>query len=261
MKKSIWKDTKLSGLVLIVLLCILWELSYVTNLVNSMSWPSLSSVVRSFVQLLINGEIISNVIPSLQRLAFGYIIAVILGVVIGLFMGYFREVFNLLEPLTEILRPIPSPAYIPVVILFLGIDDEMKVFMIVFASFFPILLNTYSGVRAVDPVQVNTARTFGLSSWKIVRQIVIPAASPYIITGMRISLAISLILVVISEMVAANSGIGFFILNAQRSFRVKEMYAGIIALAIIGYSLNSLFLAFERKLMAWHIGATKKEAV
>jgi ABC-type nitrate/sulfonate/bicarbonate transport system permease component len=143
--------------------------------------------------------------------------------------------------------------------LFLGIDNEMKVFMIAFGSFFPILLNTYSGVRSVDPVQVNTARTFGLSRFAIVKQIIVPAASPYIVTGMRVSLAIALILVVIAEMVASNNGMGFFILDTQRSFRVKEMYAGIIALAIVGYALNAAFLALERRLMAWHIGATTKE--
>ena len=143
--------------------------------------------------------------------------------------------------------------------LFLGVDDEMKIFMIAFGAFFPILLNTYSGVRAVDPVQVNTARTFGLSRRRIVQQIIVPAASPYIVTGMRISLAIALILVVISEMVASNNGMGFFILDTQRSFRIREMYAGIIALAIVGYTLNAVFVALERRVMAWHIGATAKD--
>ena len=114
------------------------------------------------------------------------------------------------------------------------------------------------GVRAVDPVQINTARTFGLGQGAILRQIIIPAASPFILTGMRISLAISLILVVIAEMVASNSGIGFFILDTQRSFRVKEMYAGVIALAILGYALNHAFLMLERRLLRWHIGATSR---
>jgi ABC-type nitrate/sulfonate/bicarbonate transport system permease component len=93
----------------------------------------------------------------------GYFIGVALGVLVGLLMGYVRFFYNLLEPITEVLRPIPSPAYLPIVILFLGIDDEMKIFMIAFASFFPVLLNTYSGVRSVDPVQLQTARTFGVS--------------------------------------------------------------------------------------------------
>ena len=127
---------------------------------------------------------------------------------------------TLLEPITEVLRPIPSPAYLPIVILFLGIDDEMKIFMIAFASFFPVLLNTYSGVRSVDPVQLQTARTFGVSRLEAaLRQIVLPASSPYIFTGMRVSLAVALIVMVISEMVAASSGIGYFILSASAASR------------------------------------------
>jgi ABC-type nitrate/sulfonate/bicarbonate transport system permease component len=258
-KRRVWRDTRAIGWILIVALCVLWEVSARFKLVNSVSWPSFSSVVRTFAELVASGEMLTHIWPSLERLAIGYLIAVVLGVAVGLLMGYFRDMFNLLEPLTEILRPIPSPAYIPLVMLFLGIDNEMKVFMIAFGSFFPILLNTYSGVRAVDPVQVNTARTFGLSRFAIVQQIIVPSASPYIVTGMRVSLAIALILVVIAEMVASNNGMGFFILDTQRSFRVKEMYAGIIALAIVGYALNALFLALERRLMAWHIGATSKE--
>jgi ABC-type nitrate/sulfonate/bicarbonate transport system permease component len=258
-KRRFWRDTRATGWILIVALCVLWEVSARFKLVNSVSWPSFSSVVRTFVELVASGEMLSHILPSLERLAIGYLIAVALGVTLGLLMGYFRDMFNLLEPLTEILRPIPSPAYIPLVMLFLGIDNEMKIFMIAFGSFFPILLNTYSGVRSVDPVQVNTARTFGLSRFAIVKQIIVPSASPYIVTGMRVSLAIALILVVIAEMVASNNGMGFFILDTQRSFRVKEMYAGIIALAIVGYALNAAFLALERRLMAWHIGATTKE--
>ncbi len=251
---------RLLGLLTIVVAGAVWEIVTRSGYVNSISMVPLSHILATFFDLLRSGELFLWLGPSLYRLAAGFLLGAVTGVAIGLLMGYFRQMHNLLEPLTEILRPIPSPAYLPLVILVLGIDDEMKIFMIAASSFFPILLNTYSGVRAVDPVQVNTARTFGLSNRQIVRQIVIPAASPYIVTGMRVSLAISLILVVISEMVAANNGIGFFVLNAQRSFRVKEMYAGIIALAIIGYALNSLFLTLERRAMAWHIGATRKEA-
>lgn len=257
MRRGFW-DTKAPGAVLVVALCALWEVSSRGGMVNSVAWPPFSSVALTFFELVTSGELLGHLLPSLKRLALGYFGAAVIAVGLGLLMGYFRAAYNLCEPLTEILRPIPSPAYIPIVILFLGIDDEMKVFVIAIGSFFPILLNTYSGVRAVDPVQINTARTFGLGQGAILRQIIIPAASPFILTGMRISLAISLILVVIAEMVASNSGIGFFILDTQRSFRVKEMYAGVIALAILGYALNHAFLMLERRLLRWHIGATSR---
>jgi ABC-type nitrate/sulfonate/bicarbonate transport system permease component len=190
----------------------------------------------------------------------GYAIGVVSGIAVGMLMGSFRPVYYLLEPLTEILRPIPSPAYVPLAILFLGIDDEMKVFMIAFASFFPVLLNTYSGVRSVDPVQLGTASTFGARGMKLLWQVVLPSAAPYIFTGMRISLAVALIVMVISEMVAASSGIGYFILSAQRGFKIRDMFAGVLTLAMLGYILNRLFLLVENRVLAWHYGYTQQRS-
>jgi ABC-type nitrate/sulfonate/bicarbonate transport system permease component len=189
----------------------------------------------------------------------GYFIGIGLGVLIGLLMGASRVVYSLLEPITEILRPIPSPAYVPIAILFLGIDDEMKVFMIAFAAFFPVLLNAYSGVRGVDPVQLQTAATFGVKGRKLLWQVVLPSAAPFIFTGMRVSLAVALIVMVISEMVAASNGVGYFILAAQRGFKVKDMFAGVVTLALVGYTLNWIFLAIENRVLAWHRGFTQQQ--
>ena len=170
-------------------------------------------------------------------------------------MGVWRWFFLLVEPLVEFLRPIPSPAYLPMAILFLGIDDGMKIFMVAFAAFFPILLNTVSGVRSVDPVLLETAKTFGYGRWQIISKVLLPAAASFILTGMRISLAIALIVTVIAEMVAGNSGIGFYVLNAQRSFLVPEMYAGVIALAFVGFGLNKIFVLVEHALLRWQRGS------
>jgi ABC-type nitrate/sulfonate/bicarbonate transport system permease component len=189
----------------------------------------------------------------------GYLIGITLGVAVGLAMGSFRVIYNLLEPITEILRPIPSPAYVPIAILFLGIDDEMKIFMIAFSAFFPVLLNTYSGVRSVDPVQLQTAKTFGVKGRRLLWQIVLPSAAPYIFTGMRVSLAVALIVMVVSEMVAASNGIGYSVLAAQRGFKVKEMFAGVVTLALVGYCLNRIFLAIENRVLAWHHGLTQQQ--
>jgi ABC-type nitrate/sulfonate/bicarbonate transport system permease component len=168
-------------------------------------------------------------------------------------MGGFTLVYRLMEPITEFLRPIPSSAYIPVAILFLGIGNEMKVFVVFLACLFPILLNTYSGVRGVDTVLVDTGRTFGLSRLKNLRQIIFPAALPSIMTGMRISLGIALIVVVVAEMIAGSSGIGYFILHMERIFRVPEMFAGIFTLGILGFLLNLIFLHAEGYLLRWRV--------
>jgi len=253
--------TRFGGFLLILALLAAWEALARSGVVASVSFPPFSRVFVSFCSLAASGKLIVLLLPSLERLAIGYVLAVAFGIGLGIAMGYFSVIYNLFEPLTEILRPIPSPAYIPIAILFLGLGDTMKIFMIAFACFFPILLNTYSGVRAVDPIQINTARTFGLSSGAIMRKVIIPAASPQIFTGMRVSLAISLIMVVISEMVASVDGIGFYILNAERSFRVLEMYAGVITLGLLGYALNWLFVRLERRVLHWNIEAARRETL
>jgi ABC-type nitrate/sulfonate/bicarbonate transport system permease component len=254
---SLWRS-RLLGVAFILLLLALWELAAASGYMPAMSFPRMSAILATWWSLIVSGELFAELTPSMIRMFAGYFIGSLLGVVVGLLMGYFRLFYNLLEPITEVLRPIPSPAYIPIVILFLGIDDEMKIFMISFASFFPVLLNTYSGVRSVDPVQLQTARTFGVTGNKLLWQIVLPASAPYIFTGMRVSLAVALIVMVISEMVAASSGIGYFILSGQRAFKIREMFAGVITLAVVGYLLNRLFLLIENRVLAWHYGYTQQ---
>jgi sulfonate transport system permease protein len=143
--------------------------------------------------------------------------------------------------------------------LFFGLEDGMKVFVIFFSCAWPILLNTVDGVRNIDRILLNTARTFGLPRRKIIWHVILPASSPQIITGLRVSLPITLILVVISEMVGSTDGIGYFILDSQRRFRVTQMYAGMLALAILGYALNQLFNLLHRSLLAWHWGLTQRK--
>ena len=247
---------RLSGFALLAGLLILWELSVRLGWIVSPTWPAFSSVVETFVDSCLDGTYLNVLGQSLLRLAEGYVLATIVAVATGIVMGTWQRAYLLFEPLIELLRPIPSPAYLPMAILFLGIDNTMKVFMVAFASFFPILLNTVAGVRSVDPVLIDTGRTFGLSRGAIITRIVLPAASAYILTGMRISLAIALIVTVIAEMVAGNSGIGFYILSAQRSFLIPEMYAGVVALALTGFALNKGFVAAESLLMRWNAAET-----
>jgi ABC-type nitrate/sulfonate/bicarbonate transport system permease component len=158
----------------------------------------------------------------------------------------------------EMLRPVPPPVVIPVAMLFFGLEDEMKIFVIFFACAWPILLNTFDGVRTLDWVLLNTAKTFGLSRARTIWQIILPAASPQIMTGLRVSLPIMLILVVISEMVGSTDGIGYFILDSQRRFKVAQMYAGMLSLALLGYLLNQLFNLLHRRLLSWHWGMMRR---
>ncbi len=240
-----------SGVILIVALLGLWQFSALYVL-DTPTWPPVTRILQAWYENIVDGTLIRHLLATLWRQMLGYWLAVALGIGLGLAMGYYRVIYNLLEPLIEVFRPIPGPAYLPVLVLFVGIGHEMKVVLIMVASLFPILLNTYGGVRSIDPVQFDTARTLGLTTPQTLREVVLPAASPQILTGMRISLAISLILAILSEMIVSNDGLGYFTLLAERTFKVPDMYAGIFTLAMFGYALNRLFLVAEARLIRWH---------
>ncbi len=250
---------RIGGFVVLVALLALWEAMSAARVVNPVYLPPVSRVASALARLLESGELLAQLWGSAVRFAVGYVSAAALGLVVGLAMGYFRAGYLLLEPLIELLRPLPPPAIIPIAILFLGIENQMKVFVIAFACFFPIVVNTIQGVAGIDRVLLDTARTFGLTTREIIWKIVLPAASPNAVAGMRISLAIALILTVISEMVASNDGIGFFILDSERAFRIPDMYAGIFTLMVVGYLLNRFFVLFESRALAWYFGQSRQE--
>lgn len=239
------------GFLLIVVVLLLWELASMQKWIDPVSMPRVSIIASSWFHSIGGGALLQSLAPTLYRIGLGFGFATLVAVPLGLLMGSVPFVYRLFEPITEFIRPIPSSAYIPVAILFLGIDNEMKIFVVFLACVFPILLNTYSGVRAIDPVLIDTGRTFGVSWLRALWSIVLPASLPSILTGMRISLGISLIVAVVAEMIAGSSGIGYFILDMQRIFRVPEMFAGIFTLGILGFMINFMFLKAEGYLLRW----------
>ena len=241
------------GVALIVLLLAGWEIGSRLGVRASPNWPPVTRILAAGFDIIADGSLLSHMFATLRRMFVGYSIAVLLGVTVGTAIGYFRFLYNLFEPTIELLRPIPSPAYLPLLILFFGIGDLMKILLIVVATFFPVVLNTYGGIRSVDPVEIQTARTFGLRSKAILKEVAVPAASPQIFTGMRISLAIALIVSILAEMLAGSNGLGFLIVNAQRTFRAPVVYVIIFILGLVGYILNRSFLLMERRVLRWHV--------
>ena len=235
-------------------LLILWEVVAQAGWINPLVVPPLSRILGVFSELVWSGQIPLQVLVSMKRATAGYVMAAVIFIPLGILMGLSQTVYRLFEVVVEMLRPVPPPVMIPVAMLFFGLEDQMKIFVIFFSCAWPILLNALDGARNVDRVLLNTARTFGLSQWKIIWKVILPACSPQIVTGLKVSLPIMLILVVISEMVGSTDGIGYFILDSQRRFRVAQMYAGMFTLAILGYTLNQLFNFLYKLLMPWHVG-------
>ena len=253
------RPAKLNGLVFLLGLLAVWELVAQAEWVNPLIVPPLSKILRVFSELVFSGQIPMQILVSMKRAAAGYFLAAAVFIPLGIFMGLSPTVYRLFEVIVEMLRPVPPPVVIPVALLFFGLGDEMKIFVIFFSCAWPILLNTVDGVRSLDWVLLNTARTFGLPRRKIIWQVILPACAPQIATGLRVSLPIMLILVVISEMVGSTDGIGYFVLDSQRRFRVAQMYAGMLTLALLGYTLNQLFNFIHRLLLPWQWGMMKRK--
>lgn len=241
----------LLGFALILVLLGVWELLAVTETLSPLTWPPISTILGTFIAQLVALDLLRELWITTSRLLIGFAVASLIGVVVGVLMGSIRWVDHMLDPLTEFLRPIPVSALVPVAILFFGLGGQMKVAMVIYAALWPILINTYSGVRWVDPVLINTGRTFGLSKLQILVHIRLRAAAPYIATGMRVSLAVALVVAVVAEMIAGGDGIGSYLLQRQRTFRIPEMYGGIISLALLGYLLNVAFVFVQKKLLFW----------
>ncbi|MEY2619676.1 MAG: hypothetical protein RL522_2678 [Pseudomonadota bacterium] len=238
------------GFLLVAALLVLWEVSARTW-VASPNWPPVTQVLAAGVDSFASGELPKVFLSSLGRMVAGFAAGGLLGVIVGLLMGRFRWVNAALDTLVELVRPIPIPAIVPPLILLLGIDTAMKVFIVAFATFFPVLVNTIAGVRSVEKTALDVARTFQVSPARTALRVVLPASLPYIMVGLRTSLALALIVTVIAEMIAGSEGIGYYIMTMQFAMRSGEMYASILLLAVVGYLLNLVMLGVEKRLLHW----------
>jgi ABC-type nitrate/sulfonate/bicarbonate transport system permease component len=216
--------------------------------------PKPGQLVETFGKVWFSERFFEDVLPSIIRLFIGLFAAILFGIVLGVLIGSVRWLRRLFEPLLEFFRAIPPPVLVPLLLLLIGVNDTMKVVVIVSGAIWPVLLNTVEGVRAVDEVLGDASRVYGLTGFARLRYLVLPSASPQIMAGVRQSLSIGLILMVISEMFASSSGLGFTIVQFQRSFAIPEMWSGIVLLGLIGIGLSFIFQFVERRVLHWYHG-------
>ncbi|TFZ02603.1 ABC transporter permease [Ramlibacter henchirensis] len=241
----------LLGLTTIVVLLLALEGAVRAGKVNAAIVPPPTVVVQKLMDIVTGGAFLEPLGKTMYLLFVSYAIGCALAVGVGLLMGRYRFVDGLLEPIVEFLRPLPKPALLPPLMLFLGLGDAMKMTVISLGVFFPVLINTVQGVRGTDPVLLDVGRTFGHKPTAALRKIILPSALPLILAGMRVSLGLGLVLVIVAEMMAGTGGIGFLVIDMQRSFRSADMYAWIVILAVLGLLLNALFVRLERRLIHW----------
>lgn len=222
-------------------------------------FPPLSEILDSLVEEWFGPRLLDDVVPSLYRLAAGFAVAVVVSLALGVLIGTSRTVRGLLEPVLEFFRAIPPPVLVPIFMLFLGIGDTMKIVVIAFGCMWPILLNTVEGVRAVDEVLSDTGRVYGIGGAARLRYLVLPSASPQIYAGLRQGLSVAIILMVISELFTASNGLGFAVVQAQRSFAIAETWAGMLMLGLLGFLLALLFRIVENRQLAWYHGLRRAQ--
>jgi ABC-type nitrate/sulfonate/bicarbonate transport system permease component len=243
----------LAALVVVAALA-LWEL--VALRANVFEFPPMHRILDRAWETWPTAEFRAGVEASLARLAIGFAVGASIGVAVGLAMGSSRLARTTLEPLTEILRAIPPIAVVPVAIVLLGPDDEMQVAVIAFGVCFPVLVSTMRGVLAVPPEARDTAAMLQVGPLERVFRVNLPAALPSIAAGLRIAISIGLVLVVVSELTGEGPGLGSYLELKRGQYLVADVYAAILFLGALGFVLNGLFLLLERRVLAWHYGAT-----
>ncbi|MGA7205801.1 MAG: ABC transporter permease [Specibacter sp.] len=219
---------------------------------SSFYFPPLAKIMQDFVKVWFFNGIVQDLVPSLGRILLGFVIALLVGIIGGILLGLLRRTEEALRPLLELLRSTPGVALLPIATLFLGLGQEMKVFMIALACTWPVLLNTIDGVRSVEPVLLQVAKSYRLTMWQRIRFIYIPNASPQIFAGGRLALAIATVVMVVTEMIGSPGGVGYFVLSTQRNFDLLGMWTGIIMLGLLGYLLNLAFRLAENRILRWH---------
>jgi NitT/TauT family transport system permease protein len=245
----------LTKVVAIVALLAVWELAPRVGLVDGTFLPPFSEVAIAWWELLGDGQLAANAETSLGRSFSGFGLAVAIGVPLGLLIGRYRVVADLLGPLLEIFRNTAALALLPVFVLLLGIGETSKISIVLYACTWPILLNTISAVRQVDPTLLKLAKSMDLSAPRQFQKVILPASVPTIFTGIRLAGAYSILVLVAAEMVGAKAGLGYLINTSQYNFAIPQMYSGIITISIIGVLFNQLLVTVERRLSSWRVPA------
>jgi ABC-type nitrate/sulfonate/bicarbonate transport system permease component len=234
-----------------VSLLLLWELAARVGWIDVRFFPAPSSILVKFGALMASGELWTHVWASLQRLFWGFLLGGIPALLLGVIMGLSRPVRALVDPLIAATYPIPKSAILPLILLIFGLGEASKIVMVALGVFYPIIINTMSGVVQIDRIYLDVGRNFGAGRWQMFRTIALPGAMPSIMAGVKLGLGMGLILIAIAEMVGAREGIGYMIWNAWQILTVETMYVGLTVIALLGFVFTLLLNEIESLVLPW----------
>ncbi len=232
-----------------------WQVGSTLGWINPTVFPPLDKILMATWQGVAGGGLVDDIAISLQRSGLAFAAAVALGIPLGLFMGQIRPVEQALDPILQFFRQTSALALYPVFILLLGLGEASKVFVIFWATLFPLLLATIGGVKEVDRKLIEMATTFGASRASVFTRVILPASVPAIFVGLRLSATTALLLLIAAEMIGANKGLGFQVMNAQYNFQIPQMFAAILLLALLGLTANAALVSLQNRLCRWAVTA------
>lgn len=232
-------------------LVLLWELSARTGLIDTRFFPAPTSIVKQGVDLAGSGELWGHLSASLQRLLWGSLLGGIPALLLGIAMGLYRPVRAAIDPLISATYPVPKSAILPLILLIFGLGEASKIVMVALGVFFPVVINTISGVMQIDKIYLDVGKNFRASRWQTFRTVALPGALPSIMAGIKLGIGMGLILIAIAEMVGAKTGIGFMIWDAWQILSVETMYVGLIVISILGFLLTLILNEIEGWILPW----------
>jgi NitT/TauT family transport system permease protein len=229
----------------------IWEMVCRMGVVSPLFLPSPSRILISGWEMLAGGELIQNTGASLYRIVLGYLLGSFVGIAVGLMLGFFRLAEAVGAPIVYSIYPIPKIALLPLIILWLGIGELPKVLIIALGVFFPVVINTFSGVKNVDPILIKAAVTFGSNRLNVIRKVILPGALPVIFAGLKLAAGTSLLLLVSAEMIAAKQGLGSMITHYGNLMITDKLMVGVVVLSLLGLLFNRGLQWLEKKLLPW----------
>jgi len=246
------KALRSTAVIAAALLC--WEAVCRLGHVSPAILPPPSQVAGKWWEYLVTGELPRDAVATLLRVGVGFAIGAGLALPLGLWMGARDRIYELFNPIVQLLRPIPPIAYIPLAILWFGLGNPPAFFLISLGAFFPVLMNTIAGVRNVDAIYVRAAQNLGAPSGTLFWRVLFPGAMPSILAGLRVGIGVAFIVVIVAEMIAVNSGLGYRILEAREYFWSDKILAGMISIGVIGLAIDTVMARINGRLLRWHRG-------
>ncbi|MDX9843949.1 MAG: ABC transporter permease [Aquabacterium sp.] len=254
------KKEKLVSIASPIALLLIWEAAARLGWIDTRFFPSPSAISESLIRMLVDGELWAHVSVSLQRIIIGFLLGAVPGVAIGLLMGTQPMVRAALEPLVHATFPIPKIAVLPLLMLIFGLGEGSKYAVIAVTVIYMALINAYEGVRDIPPIYMDVGHNYGANRWLMFKDVALPGAMPQIIAGLRISMGVSLLVIVAAEFVGARTGIGFLIWNSWQLFEVERMYVGLAVSAILGILSASMFNWIEKAAVPWRKPTGRRRA-